>query len=70
MVSRLIFLDDNMLLFKGDGGCASQIQELLDIYCAISGQHVNRNKSSIFFCKGCPNNKKFEIKEILNVVNP
>ena len=38
-------------------------------YCAASGQHINREKSSIFFSKGCPENLREEIKVVLDVQN-
>jgi hypothetical protein len=69
MVNHLLFADDSLLLFKVDGNCATIVQEILDTYCAASGQQVNREKSSIHFSKGFPNSKKEVIKTILDVSN-
>ena len=69
VVNHLLFADDSLLLFRVDGDSATQVQDVLDVYCAASGQQVNRDKSSIYFSKGCPNNKREVIKNILNVRN-
>jgi hypothetical protein len=42
---------------------------LLKKYCNASGQHVNLDKSSVFFYKGCPKAKRQLVKGILNVPN-
>jgi hypothetical protein len=68
-VSHLLFADDSLLLFKADTESAGRVQQLLDLYCMASGQRVNRDKSSIFFSKGCPGSVKEGVKVALDVHN-
>ena len=66
-VSHLLFADDNLLLFKADSESANSIVEVLATYCNASGQRINFDKCSVFFSKGCPEDTRQEIKNILNV---
>ena len=65
----MLSADDCLLMFKAEESGATMVGELIQKYVEASGQHVNRNKSSIFFSKGCPNDKRVLIKNILNVPN-
>jgi hypothetical protein len=66
-VSHLLFADDSLFLFKADTESAGRVQQLLDLYCMASGQRVNQDKSSIFFCKGCPGGVREEVKAAVDV---
>jgi hypothetical protein len=66
-VSHLLFADDSLLLFRADTGSAEKVQQLLNLYCMASGQRINREKSSIFFSKGCPETVKESVKLALDV---
>ena len=68
-VNHLLFVDDNLLLFKSSVEGATRVSNLLDIYCGASRQKVNNEKSSIFFSKGCPVSQRQEVKDVLNVQN-
>ena len=48
-VSHLLFADDSLILMKADMTNATSLQQVLDTYCANSGQLVSLAKSSIFF---------------------
>ena len=69
MVSHLLFADDSLLFFKANRESALEVKEVLQLYCDASGQQVNMDKSSIHFAKGCRNNVREEIKDILQVHN-
>lgn len=45
------------------------MSHLLDVYCNASSKRVNRDESSIFFSKVCPQTIKDEVKVSLNVQN-
>ena len=46
-----------------------QCQTLLDIYCGVSGQRINHEKSSILLSKGCLGQTREAIKNSLQVQN-
>jgi hypothetical protein len=54
LVNHLLFADDSLLFLKGNREGAVELSTLLTNYCQASGQHINKEKSSIFFTKGCP----------------
>jgi hypothetical protein len=66
-VSHLLFADDSLLFFKVNRESAEEVNKVLQLYCDASGQWINMDKSSIHFGKGCSNQIREEIKNILNV---
>jgi hypothetical protein len=52
-VNHLLFADDSLLLVKACVEGALEVNAILEKYCNASGQRVNRDKSSVFFSKGC-----------------
>jgi hypothetical protein len=52
LVNHLLFADDRLLFFKGSRE-GEELSVLLEKYCQASGQRINKEKSSIFFTKGC-----------------
>ena len=69
VVSHLLFADDSLLFFRANVASAQEIKEILQIYCKVSGQQVNMDKSSIHFAKGIPQSTKGEIMNLLEVHN-
>lgn len=69
IVNHLLFVDDNLLLFKSSVKGVIAVSNLLNTYCSPSGQWVNHDKSSIFFSKGCPRSVCDSVKDTLNVWN-
>jgi hypothetical protein len=67
-INHLLFADDSLLFFKANKETAEELDATL-VYCKASGQKINRDKSSIFFTKGCPNEVKEMVKVILQVAN-
>lgn len=68
-VNHLLFADDSLLLFKATTEGAEEVSHLLETYALASGQRINKDKSSIFFSKGCPDGVRGAIKQILHVPN-
>ena len=68
-VNHLLFADDSLLFFKASTEGANEVSNLLNQYCDASGQRVNKDKSSIFFSKGCPNSTRELVKLSLQVPN-
>ena len=68
-VNHLLFADDSLLFFDATPEMAMRVESILQKYCAASGQRINKDKSSIFFSKGCSDMMKQEIKQTLDVQN-
>ena len=47
-VSHLLFSDDSLILMKANMNNATSLRQVLDEYCASSGQLVSEGKFSIF----------------------
>jgi hypothetical protein len=67
LVNHLLFADDCLLFLKCSIEGAEELSSLLEKYCRASGQKINKEKSSIYFTKGCPQNLRNVIKSILDV---
>ena len=48
-VSHLLFADDSLILMKADMTNATSLRQVLDEYCANSGQLISEAKCSVFF---------------------
>jgi hypothetical protein len=66
-VSHLLFADDSLILMKADMTNATSLQNVLDTYCANSGQMVSLAKSSIFFSPNTNALLRSEICTMLHV---
>lgn len=69
MVSHLLFADDSLLFFRANMESAQGIHEVLQVYCRVSDQQVNMDKSSIYFAKGVSQSTRGEIMDLLDVNN-
>ena len=49
VISHMLFADDSYLFCKTEVTQAVQIWDLLTVYKLVSGQQINKNKSSTFF---------------------
>jgi hypothetical protein len=68
-VSHFLFADDSLILMKADMNNATSLQQVLDTYCANSGQMVSLAKSSIFFSPNTNVLVRAEICETLHIVS-
>ena len=66
---HLLLADDSILFLKATKNNATVTQQILSEYCEASRQLVNLVKSSIFFCKACPQNVCDEMRLITKVEN-
>jgi hypothetical protein len=66
-ITHLLFADDRIVFLEASVDNLSALQSILQTYEASSGQRVNLQNSSIFFGKGCLEQLKDELKEIINI---
>lgn len=66
-ITHLMYADDIMLFSRATKKDASTISNILEKYCAWSGQSVNRAKSGIFFSKHTLTPTRRTIRNILQV---
>jgi hypothetical protein len=67
-ISHLLFADDSLILMKADVSNATALRNVLDLYCASSGQLVSEAKSSVFFSPNTRVEVREEICSKLNIV--
>jgi hypothetical protein len=66
-VNHLLFADDSLLFVKATVEGAMEVNDLLEKYCNASGHRINLEKSSVYFSKGCPEERRNLVKAALNV---
>ena len=67
LVSHLLFADDSMLYCKGSEEELNQVLQILQTYSMASGQRINYQKSSVYFGKYFPTEKREEIMQKLGI---
>ena len=68
-VSHLFFADDSLLLMEANAESAQEINRILNLYEAASGQVINKDKSSILFSANTRQGLKEKMKSILQVTS-
>jgi len=68
VISHLLFADDSLILMHADKKNADCLIDILNRYCANSGQKVSEAKSSIFFSNNTNVDAKVEVCEALNIM--
>ena len=66
-ISHLLFADDSIVFSEASQRGAERLMEILDIYNRGSGQLVNREKSTVFFSKNCPEEIRSVACDTLNI---
>ncbi|KAF7804493.1 putative LRR receptor-like serine/threonine-protein kinase [Senna tora] len=62
-ITHLMFADDTVLFFKADSESKQKLRNLLQEYCEMAGQKVNRNKSLLVFSPNTPTVLKEEFRD-------
>jgi hypothetical protein len=68
-VNHLLFTNNCIFFSKDTPTDATNMKEILVVYCNASGQRVNNDKSFLIFGKGCRESVGATIKTILEVPN-
>lgn len=63
-ISHLIFADDSLFFYKANNDSCRKIRQTVDLFCRISGEAINFDKSSVIFSPNIPNCVKLELKDI------
>ena len=63
----LLFADDSLLFCKATSQACQKLKEVLDTFCAQSGQLINFHKSNIVFSKNTRNLDKQVVGGIFNI---
>ena len=66
-ISHLLFTDDSLILLQADKKNADCLANILNSYCASSGQKISEAKSSIYFSSNTDVEVKTEVCQILNI---
>ena len=66
-LTHLFFADDCLIFCRSTLEECAKIQELLAVYEAVSGQKINREKTTLFFSKNTDAQAQEAIKMALNV---
>jgi hypothetical protein len=68
VISHLLFADDSLILMQADRQNAEVLKDILDRYCANSGQLVSEAKCSVFFSNNTDVDTKAEVCQTLNIM--
>lgn len=68
-ISHLLFADDSIFFARNDTHSVEVLESTSNLYCQGSGQLVNKDKSSLFFGKHCPEHVKQRVKNLLGISN-
>jgi hypothetical protein len=66
-VNHLLFVDDSLLLIKGDVQSVNHLQNILSLYEVCSGQMISKEKSCIMFSKNTKQSIREEVMRKLNI---
>ena len=64
-ISHLMFADDLVLFAKADLLNCSSIRDVLDEFCAVSGQTISESKSRVYFSPNVDQDSRESLSDIL-----
>ena len=64
-ITHLLFDDDSIVFLEASVDNLAFLRNILQSYENASGQKVNLQKTSIFFGKGCSEEDKLNLKNVL-----
>lgn len=67
VISHMFFADDTLIFLKATHRNCSHLVDILDQYCAASGQAVNLHKSSVFFGANIPTVISTKLGQLLHM---
>lgn len=68
-ISHLLFADDSIFFARSDTRNVETLESTLNLSCNGSGQLINKDKSSLFFGRCCPEGVKQRVKTRLGISN-
>lgn len=66
-ISHLFFTDDLTLMTRVNEKSCNSIKNSLSLFCTLSGQNINLQKSKIILSKNCPSNIAKEVAKNFNI---
>jgi hypothetical protein len=66
-ITHLLFADDSVVFLEASEENLNTLRDVLRTYEECSGQRVNKQKSSIFFGKGCSDDVKTNLKNLIGI---
>mgnify|MGYP001010734475 CR=1 FL=1 len=66
-INHLLFADNSLLLMEANARNAQEVNRILNIYEACSGQVVNKEKSTILYTKNTRPWQKEEVRRCLHI---
>ncbi|XP_021865633.2 uncharacterized protein [Spinacia oleracea] len=64
-IPHLFFADDSLFCFKANQKSCKKIRDTIDLFCKISGEAINFDKSSVIFSPNTPSPVKNDLKQVL-----
>jgi hypothetical protein len=66
-ITHLLFADDSVVFLEASEENLNTLRDVLRTYEECSGQRVNKQKSPIFFGKGCSDDVKTNLKNLIGI---
>lgn len=67
LLSHCFFADDALFFIRANNENCEKMREILDLYCLVSGQEANLDKSGLFFSSNTPQDVRDAVTQILSI---